>query len=439
MLLKSFLTEAMYSILDQLCSCKTAPCCVVQRSRIILLAYEGLLNTQISTIVGLGRHAVGRWRRRWQESYEALLAIQLNEPKAALTRAVMDVLRDAHRSGAKCRFSAEQVVHLVSIACEDPRASGRPVETWTGAELADEMQKRNLVDSISVSRVNELLRLVDLQPHRSKYWCFTTEKDRDLFQAQVETVCQTYLEAASAYEFDGRRTVCVDEMTSLQANELRAEGLRSIPGTIGRLECQYTRHGTLSLTGSWDVVLGQMINSTIQPTRDSEDFAKHIKQTIATDPEAEWVFVMDNLNTHCGEPIVRLIASLLEIDQDTLGSKKQRQSLLGSAKSRREFLTDPSHRIRFVFIPKHSSWLNQIEVIFGIISRRVMRHGSFTSTDDLKEKLSSFIKYFNETFAKPFNWTYNGKPIDNKKQQRPKTWREKTQNRRLEKILALVA
>lgn len=429
----------MYSILDGLCNRKTAPTHIVQRGKVILLGYQGLQNVQISQLVGLGRHAVGRWRRRWQASFDALLSIQMGESKAALTRAVMDVLCDAHRSGAACKFSAEQVVQLVSIACEDPRASGRPVEDWTGAELADEMQKRHVVDSISVSRVNELLRLVDLQPQRRKYWCFTTEKDHSLFQSQVESVCQTYLEAASKNQRHGRRTVCVDEMTSLQANELRAKTLRSLPGQIGRCECQYTRHGTLSLTGSWDVVLGQMITTTIQETRDSEDFANHIAQTIATDPDAEWLFVLDNLNTHYGEPIVRLIANLLGMDEDTLGDKRKRKGILGSAKSRREFLSDSTHPIRFVFIPKHSSWLNQIEVIFGIISRRVMRHGSFTSKQDLKQKLSSFINYFNETFAKPFNWTYSGKATKTKETNRPRTWREKTQNKKLEKILALVA
>jgi hypothetical protein len=397
-----------------------------------------LLNVQISQVVGLGRHSVGRWRRRWQTSFDALLSIQMNEPRAGLTRAIMDVLRDAHRSGAACKFSAEQVVHLVSLACEEPRASGRPVEDWTGAELADEMQKRKIVDSISVSRVNELLRLVDLQPHRRKYWCFTTEKDHPLFQSQVESVCQTYLQAASTYQLHGRRTVCVDEMTSLQANELRAKTLRSLPGQIGRCECQYTRHGTLSLTGSWDVVLGQMIKATIQETRDNEDFAKHIEQTIATDPEAEWTFVLDNLNTHYGEPIVRLVARLLGVAKDTLGDKKKRQGVLGSMQSCRAFLSDPNHRIRFVFIPKHSSWLNQIEVIFGIISRRVMRHGSFSSKAELKEKLNSFIEYFNETFAKPFNWTCNGRPTNSNQITRPRTWREKTKNRKLEQILALV-
>jgi hypothetical protein len=122
-----------------------------------------------------------------------------------------------------------------------------------------------------------------------------------------------------------------------------------------------------------------------------------------------------------------------------LGNKKKRRGILGSMKSRREFLTDPSHRIRFVLIPKHSSWLNQIEVIFGVIAKRVIRHGSFTSKTDLREKLISFINYFNKTFAKPLNWTYTGKPTQSKNNQRPRTCREKTQNKKLEQILALVA
>ena len=182
-----------------------------------------------------------------------------------------------------------------------------------------------------------------------------------------------------------------------------------------------------------------MIQTTISPTRDAEEFAKHIERTICKDADANWIVVLDNLNTHYGEPVVRLVARLLGIPQDSLGNKKKRCGILGSTKSRREFLTDPSHRIRLVFTPKHSSWLNQIEVIFGIIAKRVMRHGSFSSQDDLREKLLSFIDYYNQTFAKPLQWTHDGKPTKAKHEQRPRTWREKTQNRKLEQILTLVA
>lgn len=429
----------MYNILTKLTNATTAQKCICQRAQVILLAFQGHNNLRIAETIHLERHCVGRWRKRWQDSFEALLAIQMNEPQAALERAIGDVLRDAHRSGAPGIFTAEQIVQLVSIACESPRDSGRPVDDWTGRELVDEMQKRSIVDSISVSWVNELLRMMDLQPQKRKCWCFTTEKDRELFEAQVQQVCQTYLNAQSAYMQENTHTVCTDEMTSLGANERRADTKLPRPGQSGKRECQYTRHGTLSLTGSWHVVLGQMIQTTIDATRNGQDFADHIERTVQMDPEANWIFVMDNLNTHCGEEVVRRIARLHGIAEDTLGDKKKRRGILGSTTSRREFLSDPSHRIRFVFIPKHSSWLNQIEVVFGVISRRVMRHGSFISTDDLKSKLLAFIEYFNQTFAKPFNWTYTGRPTQTANNHRPRTWREKTQNRKFEQFLALVA
>jgi transposase len=429
----------MYTILTQLVNRRMLAKSINLRAQMIVLGFEKMQNIEIAKLIGVERRCVGRWRRRWQQSFDALLAIELNEPRSKLEQAIMDVLHDAHRSGSRGKFSAEQIVQLISIACEDPRESDRPVEGWTGRELADEMQKRAVVDSISASWVNHLLRTMNLQPHRRKYWCFTTEKDHDLFQSQVHEVCQTYLKAKSLYSSNNTRTICVDEMTSLQANEHRAPTKRARPHQIGKSECQYTRHGTLSLTGSWDVVQGQMIKTTIDQTRNNEDFAKHIEQTIETDPAANWVFVADNLNTHSGEVLVRMIARRLGIDEATLGDKKKRKGILGSMTSRREFLSDPSHKIRLVYIPKHSSWLNQIEMVFGIIGRRVMRHGSFTSQEDLREKLMAFIDYFNQTFAKPFNWTYNGRPTASTSSQRPRTWREKTQLTKTKQILAMVA
>jgi transposase len=431
----------MYLVLTKLTKATTVEKRIGQRAQLILAARQGCSNQEIAEAMpwDVERRCVGRWRKRWQDSFEALLAIQLNEFPAAFERAVMDVLRDAHRSGAPGKFTAEQIVQLVSIACEPPRHSGRPVDDWTGRELADELRKRSIVEAISVSRVNELLREMDLQPHKRKCWCFTTEKNQELFEAQVQEVCDTYLQAETAYRQAHTHTVCTDEMTSLQANEQRADEKLPRPGQSGKRECQYTRHGTLSLTGSWHVVQGQMIHTTIDVTRNGQDFADHIEHTIQTDPSANWIFVMDNLNTHSGQEVVRRIAQLLDIPEDTLGDKKKRRGILGSTTSRRAFLCDRTHRIRFVFLPKHSSWLNQIEVVFGVISKRVMRHGSFTSLDDLKSKLLAFIQYFNQTFARPFNWTYTGRPTPTAERQRPRTWREHTQNKKFEQILALVA
>src|SRR3954451_8393833 len=145
-----------------------------------------------------------------------------------------------------------------------------------------------------------------------------------------------------------------------------------------------------------------------RPGREA-DFASHIEQTVATDPEGSWVFVMDNLNTHCSETLVNLVAETCGIERE-LG-KKGVSGILKSVASRQEFLSEQGHRIRFVYLPKHSSWLNQIEVIFGVIMRKVIRRGSFTSVEDLRSKLLIFIAYFNRVFAKPFRWTYTGRPL----------------------------
>jgi hypothetical protein len=164
-------------------------------------------------------------------------------------------------------------------------------------------------------------------------------------------------------------------------------------------------------------------------TRNEEDFVRHIERTIETDPGVGWVFVVDNLNTHCSETLVRYVASREGIDEETLG-RKGKSGILKTMVTRKAFLSDRLHRIRFVYLPKHTSWLNQIEIVFGIVGRRVVRHGNFTSLAALEQRLLDFIDYFNRTFASPFNWTYTGRPISKKKNPRPATWREKWVKRR---------
>jgi len=368
---KIMLTEGQHAILQQIIRSTTAPQRLVQRARLIVLAFGGMFNGAIGGAIRLRRKQVGLWRRRWKQSFNALVAIECRESQAALRRAIEDVLGDAPRSGFSGKFTAEQVTQVLAVACEPAGQSGRPIDEWTGRELADELVQRGIVSSISTSQVNRYLAEAELQPHRSKYWLNTTEKDPQLFAQQVQVVCQCYLDAPELYVQHHTHTVSVDEMTGIQALERNAKTMPMKPRQSARIEFEYTRHGTLCLTGNWHVVLGQMIAPTVRATRTEEDFCWHIHQTVATDPEAGWVFMVDNLNTHCSESLVRYVARLEEIDPSTLG-QKDKAGILKSMASRQAFLSDRSHRIRFVYLPKHSSWLNQIEIVFGIVTRRVV-------------------------------------------------------------------
>ena len=203
--------------------------------------------------------------------------------------------------------------------------------------------------------------------------------------------------------------VSTDEKTGIQATEGKHPSKPTRPGLIERREFEYIRHGTLCLFANLEVATGRVIAPSIGPTRKEADFARHIAQTIETDPEAGWIFIVDGLNTHQSESLVRLVAQRCAIDED-LGEKGKR-GILASMSSRRRFLESQSHRIRFVYTPKHCSWLNMVELWFSILVRRVLKRGSFASVEALTERVLAFIGYFNRVLAHPYKWTYTGRPL----------------------------
>lgn len=407
---KVVITEKQQEILNEFSRSRSEPSSLSQRCSIVLLAFAGLLNEDIAPKVGLERHQVGIWRSRWTRAFDRLVLVECLDGTPALRKAIREVLADAPRAGSPGTFTAEQLALVFATACEPPEKSGRPITHWTHPELADELVKRQVVESISARHLGRVLDEADLKPHRVRYWLNAKEKDDPDFVTDVQYVCATYAAAAGLYQKLGTHTVSTDEMTGIQALSRIAPTKGVQPGREARVEFEYTRHGTQALIANFHVVTGQVISPTVGDTRTEEDFVKHVERTVATDADAGWVFVADQLNTHQSEGLVRLVARLCGLDEQALG-KKGKSGVLASLLSRKEFLSDASHRIRLVYTPKHSSWLNQIEIWFSILARRVLRRGNFSSKEDLRSKILAFIDYFNEALAKPFRWTFTGQVL----------------------------
>jgi len=384
------LTSLERATLERLANGHTTAQTIVKRAKIVLMANrDGTSNRQIAKHLKTTKAKVTLWTRRWIE--RSLKSIQ-------------ERLADAPRSGRPAEITPEQWCQIIALACEPPQTYGHPITHWSSRELADEVLKQGIVRNLSAGHLRKILKKSTLQPHRCRYWLNAKADEKK--QQRIADICALYQDCPNNPE---EVVFSTDEMTAVQASERIADDLPMSFGKPVAREFEYQRHGTQTLIAALQVATG-VVYGWCGDTRTEQDFANFIEHLIQRNQGySVYHMVLDQLNTHKSETLVRMVARLCELNID-LG-KKGDSGILKSMDTREEFLSKPDKKVIFHYTPKHASWMNQIEIWFGILAKKVIRRGNFCSKADLHAKLMAFIDYFNATMAKPFKWTYQGKPL----------------------------
>jgi transposase len=318
-----------------------------RRAQVILLCWEGLPHATVARRVGTASSQVRKWVRRFRESG-------------------VEGLADAPRSGRPCRISPAERVRTLGMACRDPAQFGEERATWSLEALARRLVESGRVRAISKSSVHRILSNAGLKPHKVRMWCTSTDPDYDTKLAEITGL---YLDPPP-----GEPVVCIDEKTGMQALSRRHPLRRPRPGRPGREEFEYKRNGTRCLFACFNVRTGHVLGR-LSARRKEEDFLSFLDAVAATYRQGVVHVVADNLNIHKGPGVA-------------------------------EWNRRHENRFRFHYTPTHGSWLNQVEIFFGILVRRVLRHASYGSTALLDQAVERFLRRWNAREAHPFRWTY---------------------------------
>ncbi len=322
----------------------------VLRAQIVLMAAKGIGNNEIARRLRCERKTVRKWRDRFAR-----------RPK-------ITTLRDDERSGRPSTIPVSARCELLALACTRP-ADGkvRFRDVWTSASLADAFRRRTGF-VMSATEVRRTLRAAALRPHRVRMWLHSPDPD---FRPKVRRICDLYRHPPR----DGV-VLCVDEKTGMQAIEREHPMRIARRGSDGRFEFEYVRHGTRTLIAAFNPHTGHVI-SQCRLRRTAADLAAFMESIAKAYPRGKIYIVWDNLNIH---------------------ARKR-----WTAFNRRH-----GNRFRFVYTPIHASWVNQIEIWFSILHRRVLKFGSFASTAELTRAVACFNAHWNRREAHPFRWTFTG-------------------------------
>ncbi|MCW2718053.1 IS630 family transposase [Pseudonocardia sp.] len=349
------LSDADRAVLEQRSRAYTARHADVVRARIVLLAADGHQNTVIAARLEVHVDVVGTWRKRFFESG-------------------LDGLADRPRPGRPRSFPAEVVAEVKAMACEPPEQRGVPLSRWSSAELAARAVAEGLVVSVSAATVRRWLHEDAIKPWQYRSWIFPRDLD---FAAKAARVLDLYARTWCGIALaDDEYVISADEKSQLQAVSRRHPELPAGPGRARRVEFEYTRHATLAYFGAYDVHRAQL-RGRVAPRTGIAPFAELVAQVMTTEPyaSAKRVFwVVDNGSSHAGQRSVDRMSQAWPTAQ-------------------------------LVHLPVHASWLNQIEIVFSIIGRKVIRPVDFADLDALAARLRAFEPRYNAT-ATPFDWRF---------------------------------
>ncbi|MFQ5664758.1 MAG: IS630 family transposase [Terriglobia bacterium] len=327
-----------------------------RRAWMVLLAARGTSVKSIAQRLGTNRTLVKKWLGRFRNQG-------------------IDGLADLPRTGRPQRIGCLERTRVVAAACQGPEEYGLQRVLWSHGSLSQALVEAGLVRTVSAATVGRILQQAQIKPHRVKMWCHSRDPR---FQEKLREIVGLYMDAPA-----GEPVLCVDEKSGIQALSRSRGLLRARKGGWSRLEYEYKRHGTRCLFACFNVRTGGVLGRC-RRHRKRSDFLAFMDLVATRYRQRRVHVVLDNLNTH-------------------------RDTSAGAFIS--EWNRKQGNRFVFHYTPTHGSWLNQIELWFSILSRRVLRYGSFATAEDLIQKVESFIEQWNEREAHPFRWTYKGLPL----------------------------
>jgi len=333
---------------------------LVERARIILACEQGHSTEFVARMIGCESRNVRKWKARFLQS------------------PTLESLKDRPRSGRPARISLANRCELVALACERPDEKLAPFQdVWTHKALSEAMLAKHNV-AISTSEVGRILQFNLLRPHLVRYWLTTKDPD---FAAKAERVCDLYLKPPP-----GAVVYCVDEKPIQVVG--RKHPTKVGPQAENRKEYEYIRRGTCCLLAAFDTATGRVVAEVVKH-RTADATVAFVNNLAELHPGQDVYIVWDNLNTHLDGPDKRWTK---------LNDKH-------------------ANRLHFVHTPLHASWLNQVEIFFSILERRILKHADFKDVPQATDRILEYIQLWTAKLAHPFRWTWRYiKPEDRKRE-----------------------